>query len=108
MKKQPKHKCEGERQSSWRFTSGYAKCGYNASVCYNGKWYCGIHDPLRIKAKQDVRDEMYKAKWAKSAEARRRRQAEYQYCQKLDTEYLETHVGKEQVNMSSWGKVEKC
>lgn len=56
-----KHTCE---KSIWTvfYTS---KCGKNAKFERNGKWYCGYHDPVKVKARRDQRD------------ARRRQAAEY-------------------------------
>ena len=48
-----------ERCSSW--ISGLARCGHPAKVERDGKWYCGIHDPERKKARDARRAEIYGA-----------------------------------------------
>lgn len=35
---------------------GYRACGRNAKYERDGKWYCGMHDPVAKKARYDKRD----------------------------------------------------
>ena len=38
------------------------KCSTRAKVERDGKWYCGIHDPVRVAAKRAERDAEYARK----------------------------------------------
>lgn len=38
-----------------------AECSYRASIERNGKRYCHIHDPVRIKARRDAASARYQA-----------------------------------------------
>jgi len=44
------------------------RCGKRAKVERNGKFYCGIHDPVAVQAKRDARN----AKWDAQREASER------------------------------------
>lgn len=62
-----KHKCEGEtRPGSYGFRGH--RCGKTASLNEDGKWYCRIHAPSIVKAKDETRDAKYRrradADWA--------------------------------------------
>jgi len=46
-------------------------CRKRASIERDGKWYCGIHDPVAKAEKQAARDAKWQTKW----EARKARQA---------------------------------
>lgn len=37
-------------------------CGSNATVERDGKWYCGRHDPVAVKARQEKAHAKYEAK----------------------------------------------
>lgn len=41
------------RSGRWYHTSG---CLNTATIERDGKWYCGTHDPEKIKARRDKRD----------------------------------------------------
>lgn len=53
-------------------------CGNPAKTEVNGKHYCGLHDPVRVKARADERSAQRRAEWGresaqrKSADAARR------------------------------------
>lgn len=56
-------KCSAECcDRSARFPRWYP-CDKSAKVVRDGKSYCGIHDPVKIKAKQDERRAASVAKW---------------------------------------------
>lgn len=46
-------KCSG---STWGGRMGLLPCVSKAKVERNGKHYCGMHDPVRVKERQDARD----------------------------------------------------
>ncbi len=45
---------------SWRFAAG----GKPSRVEQNGKFYCGIHDPVRAAEKRAARNAKWDAEWA--------------------------------------------
>src|SRR5690606_6555200 len=46
--------------------AGWYPCGNRAKVERGGKWYCGVHDPVRLAKKMQERD----AKWRREADER--------------------------------------
>lgn len=38
-------------------------CSKTGKVERDGKWYCGTHDPIAVKARDDKRMTAWKAKW---------------------------------------------
>lgn len=56
-----KHTCTTLVYSSWSIRWG--GCGKPAKVERNGRWYCGIHDPVKLAAKRAERDAKYE-RWA--------------------------------------------
>lgn len=85
-----KHKCEGIIFESFH---NYP-CGNNAKVERDDKWYCGIHDPERKRKKREAQEKTWEEESKKREKAFKRRSAEQHYCQNLDNEYLETHIGE--------------
>jgi len=63
-KTEVKHKCQKSIYSNW----GHHDCGKTAKYEHNGKWYCGIHNPpvvaARDKARREARDAEYNARQA--------------------------------------------
>ena len=56
-----------ERCSQKMFADWHrSQCSRNAKVERNGRWYCTQHDPERVAAKNEERDE----RWAAEREAR--------------------------------------
>lgn len=58
-------------------SGGYVRghqCGKAAKVIRDGKPYCGIHDPVAVRARKDKRNAEWKERW--DAEAAARAQAE--------------------------------
>ncbi len=91
MAKTEKHKCCKRVYSGTRIDFGGHHCTKNATIERDGSWYCGIHDPVKVKERQEKADAEYRRKRAINNEKYRRLNAERHYCSKLTTEYLETH-----------------
>ena len=91
-KQMESHTCEKRIFST--YTRSSCKCGKNAKVERNGKWYCGIHDPIKIKERDDNKMVEYKERVQIRKNERRRQTAEHNYCKNLSTEYLEIHIGE--------------
>lgn len=51
-------------------------CGNKAKMESEGKYYCGVHDPVRIKARDDKKYKEYTEKW----DARNAKQARADLC----------------------------
>ena len=56
-----KHKCCGTVFPAGSYRT--YPCRHNAKVERDGKWYCGTHDPVAIKEKQDKKNAKSDAKW---------------------------------------------
>jgi hypothetical protein len=76
----------------WDRYYGSYPCRRRGKVDRDGKWYCGIHDPVRRKEKQDARDAAWRAKQEVHDKAWRRRVAEAKACSGITTEDLESGV----------------
>ncbi len=63
-------------------------CPNPGKVQREGKWYCGTHDPVRLKIIRDANDAKHKAKWEIRGERWKRQAAEHQACQGVPTEDL--------------------
>lgn len=61
-----KHECCAHVGRGWN----YRACAKTAKHERDGEWYCGTHDPVARKAKQDVRDEERRA-WFRLRNAER-------------------------------------
>jgi hypothetical protein len=59
-----KHKCCGSVWPAGAYRS--YPCHHNAKVERDGKWYCGTHDPVAIKEKQDKKKAESDARWKAS------------------------------------------
>jgi len=88
-----KRQCEHTKKASL-WSNHYVQCPHNAKVERDGKWYCGVHDPVSRRQKQDERDKKSSERYAEQKETWRRKIAETHYCEKLTTEYLETHQAR--------------
>lgn len=88
---------EGLTKRYDRWHSSKSQCPNNAKVERDGKWYCGTHDPVKRKEKQEKRDEKWADQWTVKEEQRRRRVAETHYCENLTTEYLKAHQAEFEV-----------
>lgn len=74
-------------------------CGRKASVCRNGVWYCGSHDPVKVAERRAKRD-------AKMAEERKARDAAFEAARK-EKAYRDACVAfveKESMALRSWIK----
>ena len=71
-----------------RGESRYIACGRTAKFERDGKWYCGIHDPVKRKEREDRRQ----AKWDADVNASRLERAwnlaAMDACRGLDTETM--------------------
>ena len=59
-----------DRRPSGSWLSSYGPCGRTAKHERDGKWFCGMHDPVAIKAKRDAR----LAEWNDKRSVERRRE----------------------------------
>ena len=59
------HYCVGSVWNGYRSQG----CGNRAKALVEGRWYCGIHDPVAVAAKRDARA----AKWRAEEDARQAR-----------------------------------
>lgn len=87
MPKTEKHQCSGK---VWHDLH-YYPCSINATVERDGKWYCGIHDPVKVKEREEKTDAEYRYRREIADEKYRRVNAERHYCSKMTTDYLESH-----------------
>ncbi len=55
------HKCEGSVRVDTNWPR-YTPCNRPGKVERDGKWWCGIHDPLARQAKRDKRQEEFNAR----------------------------------------------
>jgi uncharacterized Zn finger protein (UPF0148 family) len=55
-----KQKCCGERWSHFRWVN----CGHSGKIERDGKFYCGVHDPVRRKEKEDARSAKFETERA--------------------------------------------
>jgi hypothetical protein len=79
-----KHTCCANRFNGYR---RYI-CGKTAKAERDGKWYCGIHDPVRLKAIRDKTYARYRAESEAQDKAWRRQIAEAKACEGVETELL--------------------
>jgi uncharacterized Zn finger protein (UPF0148 family) len=58
-----KHNCCAIASSGF-YNTYRSKCSKTAKYERDGKWYCGTHDPVAVKARVDARNEEWKIEWA--------------------------------------------
>ena len=87
MIKLTEHPCEEKVNNYFR----YYPCGKPGKIEYNGKWYCGVHDPIKKEAKRAERYKKLIEEQKHGLEEDKRRTLEIHYCERLTNEYLETH-----------------
>jgi uncharacterized Zn finger protein (UPF0148 family) len=76
-----KHDCCAS-VSPGTYSFRHSKCSKTAKYERDGKWYCGTHDPVAVKAKDDARHDKRRIEWAeKKAQAK----------EKYATEKLQAH-----------------
>lgn len=71
--KSDRHTCEAAVWARGYFRT-YA-CGKTAKVERDGKWYCGIHDPVRLAEKRAARDAEYDRRYAENRKHQQLRDA---------------------------------
>lgn len=59
------HECCHEIIDGWSLC-GRKSCGRKGKVCVDGKWYCGIHDPIKNAEKLKAINERLGAEWKES------------------------------------------
>lgn len=59
------HRCEGQVSDYNVGWPSFSNCGRRAKVEVDGKWYCGIHDPEKAKARRAAKI----AEWRNSSAA---------------------------------------
>lgn len=64
-------------------------CGKRAKVERNGNWFCGTHDPVARKEKQDSRTAAWNAKFDRDREIWKFQKAAMALCEGVPTERLE-------------------
>jgi hypothetical protein len=67
-----KHRCCGRTYKGFYGSA----CGRNAKVERNGKWYCGMHDPVAIAEKREARNKEFDLKWAAERAQEAKKEAE--------------------------------
>ena len=92
-----KHQCDEKYYHGHRAQ----RCPNNAKVERDGKWYCGIHDPVARRAKSKARfvewDTKQKAINKVREENTRRGEAEEAACEGISTDALESGAIRELV-----------
>jgi len=71
---------------------GTKQCENKAKVNREGKFYCTIHDPLRIKQKSEVKEKLWEAQQQRQEKEFKRRQLEIEYCKALTNEQLKQGI----------------
>lgn len=75
-----KQRCE---EKVWDSSSWHSyQCTRNAKVERDGKHYCTIHDPIRIKEKQDKKHKKWKEKFEKESKDHEYQYSAVAYCKK--------------------------
>ncbi len=88
-----KHKCCAKIYGDFSYYTH--TCGNTAKYERYGKWYCGIHDPEKVKEQQEKRDIAWKEKLDIERKRRRRIAAMEHFCEHLTVEFMETHKALE-------------
>jgi hypothetical protein len=69
--------------------SQWSKCGRHAVMKHDGRHYCGMHDPVKRRAKQAERDAQWRAKFDAEIEHLKWKQAAQDLCFGVDRQTLE-------------------
>lgn len=88
--------CEAKIYSMWVFR----KCNKPAKMEYKGKYYCGVHDPVKREEKKKVRNAKWEKEWAESEEKHRRLGLMKQLLDDKTTEELERMVKEKGLDMN--------
>ena len=70
-------------------TSPYSRKG---KVKRGEKWYCTIHDPVRVEKKRAEREAKWDKEWAKKQAVWDRDELEKHFCAGVSNEYLDNHT----------------
>ena len=81
MSDKPKNKCQEKMYSNW----SWYDCNKTAKMTHEGKHYCGIHDPVKRKAKREEKSKQWREEWDRKA----REDAEERRMDELKTAALE-------------------
>ena len=69
-----KHQCSGDvfraNNGMVRGWGERGRCTRNGKIERDGKWYCGVHDPFAVKARDDASMAKFKAKMDNAARER--------------------------------------
>ncbi len=87
-----KHTCcdQIRRSPGW-----YIPCFKTAKYERDGNWYCGIHDPLKVKEREEKRAVKWLTKQANEQTKYRLKNAMEHFCEGLTIEFMETHRATE-------------
>lgn len=95
MADKEKHTCRGMIY----YNHQYRMCGRTARYERAGEWYCGTHDPEKVKARDVKREqkskEYYDRMWAGIYARQRLVMAMEHFCEGLSVEFMEEHQAKE-------------
>lgn len=85
-----KHTCEKLIWNGQRWlSSNHSPCGITAKVQHEGKWYCGIHNPIRLAEKEEHRKVASNAKWNATKLKFSTEQARIHFCDGLELEFMQ-------------------
>lgn len=74
------HKCCAQRWSGFHTVT----CGKPGKIEREGNFYCGRHDPVRVRERQDARDAKFEAQYAERMKAHaasdRRKQMQVEFA----------------------------
>lgn len=76
---------------------GHFRCPNNAKYEQDGKWYCGTHDPVRVKQRQDKRDAASREKQACKDAIWERRGLEREFCENMTDDELKAGIARKAV-----------
>jgi hypothetical protein len=83
------HSCCGQVWVKMGRWGEHQLCGKTAKFDREGKWYCGIHDPERLKAKSAERIAKWQAEWERYRKRRQREEAAWELlelCEEIASE----------------------
>lgn len=87
-----KNQCEKNvsHQGEW----GLYQCSKNATVKRNGKYYCTIHDPIKIEERQKAEKTKWDKEWKDKMMKYEYEDLAVKYCKKLGltTEQLNSQI----------------
>ena len=72
----------------------FSPCSRRAKVERDGKHYCGVHDPERLKAKREERRVAWQEKWDAVHKQRNRQALEHAACLDLSDDDLRAMIAR--------------